>query len=175
MVTCEVLRIGHRPERDKRITTHVALTARAFGACKISLSKPDSRIVDTVEKVTEKFGGDFIIETTTNPKAIVRNWTGTTIHLTMFGLPIDDSLEDVKKCKGPLLFVVGAEKVPPWVFEHSDFNIAIGSQPHSEVSALAIALSKINNVSYNQNFEGELQVVPSGVRRKMINRSEADS
>ena len=27
-----ILRLGHRPERDKRITTHVALTARAFGA-----------------------------------------------------------------------------------------------------------------------------------------------
>ena len=175
MSTCEVLRIGHRPERDKRITTHVALTARAFGACKISLSKPDSRIIDTVDKVTENFGGDFIIETTTNPKAIVKNWAGTTIHLTMFGLPIDDNLEDIKKCKGPLLFVVGAEKVPPWVFEHSDFNIAIGSQPHSEVSALAIALSKINDVSYSQNFEGQLQVVPSGERRQMENSREVDS
>jgi len=30
-----VLRIGHRPFRDKRITTHVALVARAFGADKI--------------------------------------------------------------------------------------------------------------------------------------------
>ena len=26
-----VLRIGHRPARDKRVTTHVALAARAFG------------------------------------------------------------------------------------------------------------------------------------------------
>ena len=175
MGTCEVLRIGHRPERDKRITTHVALTARAFGASKIHLSKPDSRIVSTVDDVTEKFGGDFIIETTTNPKGIVKNWKGTIIHLTMFGLPIDGSLGDIKKSKSPLLFIVGAEKVPPWVFEHSDFNIAIGSQPHSEVSALAIALSKINDVSYNKNFEGQLQVVPSGERRKMKNSSEFDS
>ena len=175
MGNCEVLRIGHRPERDKRITTHVALTARAFGACKISFSKPDTRIVDTVDKVTEKFGGNFIIETTTNPKAIVKNWAGTTIHLTMFGLPIDDSLEDIKKCKDPLLFIVGAEKVPPWVFEHSDFNIAIGSQPHSEVSAIAIALSKVNDASYNQNFDGQLQVVPSGERREMKNSSKMDS
>ncbi|TFG70124.1 MAG: tRNA (cytidine(56)-2'-O)-methyltransferase, partial [Methanomassiliicoccus sp.] len=27
-----VLRLGHRPERDQRVTTHVALTARALGA-----------------------------------------------------------------------------------------------------------------------------------------------
>jgi tRNA (cytidine56-2'-O)-methyltransferase len=27
-----ILRIGHRPERDQRVTTHVGLTARALGA-----------------------------------------------------------------------------------------------------------------------------------------------
>ena len=27
-----VLRLGHRPERDARVTTHVGLTARALGA-----------------------------------------------------------------------------------------------------------------------------------------------
>ena len=27
-----ILRIGHRPERDQRVTTHVALTGRALGA-----------------------------------------------------------------------------------------------------------------------------------------------
>ncbi|MCG7848715.1 MAG: tRNA (cytidine(56)-2'-O)-methyltransferase, partial [ANME-2 cluster archaeon] len=27
-----VLRLGHRPERDQRVTTHVGLTARALGA-----------------------------------------------------------------------------------------------------------------------------------------------
>ena len=31
----EVLRLGHRISRDKRISTHVALVARAFGASKI--------------------------------------------------------------------------------------------------------------------------------------------
>ena len=59
MSSCEVLRIGHRPERDKRITTHVALTARAFGASRISFHRADSRILDTVSDVCKKFGGDF--------------------------------------------------------------------------------------------------------------------
>ena len=27
-----ILRYGHRPQRDKRITSHVALVARSFGA-----------------------------------------------------------------------------------------------------------------------------------------------
>ena len=33
-----VLRLGHRRERDKRITSHLGLTARAFGADNFVLS-----------------------------------------------------------------------------------------------------------------------------------------
>ena len=33
-----VLRLGHRRDRDKRITSHLGLTARAFGANEILLS-----------------------------------------------------------------------------------------------------------------------------------------
>ena len=76
MLNCEILRLGHRPERDKRITTHVALTARAFGATKIHLNRPDSRIVETVSDVSKKFGGSFAIETVSSPKAFVQGWEG---------------------------------------------------------------------------------------------------
>ena len=86
----------------------------------------------------------------------------------MFGISIDEEIDKIKKMEEPLLFIVGAEKVPPWVFEFSDFNIAIGNQPHSEVAALAIALSKVSNNSYNQKFEGgQLKVLPSSERRNM--------
>ena len=33
-----VLRLGHRRERDKRITSHLGLTARAFGADEVILA-----------------------------------------------------------------------------------------------------------------------------------------
>jgi len=174
MSFCHVLRIGHRPERDKRITSHVALTSRAFGAKKMYLHRSDSRVIETVNDVVGKFGGDFVIETTENPKKILKEWSGKIVHLTMFGLPIDENLVEIKKIDEPILVVVGAEKVPPWVFEYSDFNIAIGSQPHSEVSALAIALSKISENSYNQNFDGPIQVIPSGERRNMVDVSKSD-
>jgi len=173
MSYCEVLRIGHRPERDKRITTHVALTARAFGASKISFHRPDSRILATISDVCKKFGGDFEIDTISNPKKLIKEWTGKIIHLTMFGISIDEKVDEIKDFTGPLLFVVGAEKVPPWVFELSDYNIAIGNQPHSEVSALSIALSKIYDKPYNQDFEGgEVKVIPSSERRNMVDTSE---
>ncbi len=171
MVSCEVLRLGHRPERDKRITTHVALTARAFGANKIHLNRPDSRIVKTISDVSEKFGGNFIIETVSNPKSFVQKWKGNILHLTMFGIPLNEKLGVITKSKEPLLIIVGAEKVPPWVFECSDYNVAVGNQPHSEVSALAITLSKINPEGCEQSFDGGLlEVIPSSERRNMISK-----
>lgn len=164
-----VLRIGHRPERDKRITTHVALTSRAFGASKIYISKPDSRVISTIEDVVSKFGGDFEIESISNPKVLVKNWEGMVIHLTMFGLPFFDFETEIKGEKAPLLFVVGAEKVPPWVFEYADYNLSIGNQPHSEVSALAISLSRINENYLSKDFDGPLKVIPTSDHREMVN------
>ena len=167
MVVCEVLRIGHRPERDKRITTHVALTARAFGASKIYISNPDSRIIKSVEEVVSKFGGDFIINPTNSPKKIVQDSKSIIVHLTMFGLSIDKNVEEIKRENKDILFIVGAEKVPPWVFELADYNISVGNQPHSEVAALAIGMNKLNSVSYNTNFQGKLSVIPSATHREM--------
>ena len=92
-----VLRLGHRPERDKRITTHVCLTARAFGCQKVFLSKPDSRVSKTVGEVVEKFGGEFSIENVTSLESFVKKWPGIVVHLTMFGLPIDDFVGELRK------------------------------------------------------------------------------
>jgi len=41
-MTLEVLRLGHRPARDKRITTHVCLTARALGATRVRIAEKDA-------------------------------------------------------------------------------------------------------------------------------------
>ena len=55
-----VLRWGHRMQRDARLTTHVALTARALGASGFLLSDTiDEKIKETVEKVTRSWGGKF--------------------------------------------------------------------------------------------------------------------
>ena len=166
-----VLRIGHRPERDKRITTHVALTSRAFGASRMYLSRPDSRVVTTIDEVVAKFGGDFEIEPLSNPRKFAKNWEGQIVHLTMFGLPLEDFEDKLRTEESPILFIVGAEKVPPWTFEYADYNISIGNQPHSEVSALALTLSRLNENYRTQEFGGPLQVIPSIDHRKMIDTS----
>ncbi|EQD66228.1 tRNA 2'-O-methylase, partial [mine drainage metagenome] len=61
-----VLRIGHRPARDKRITTHVALTARAFGASAIVIDLHDEELERNVRSVTDRFGGSFHVSSGVN-------------------------------------------------------------------------------------------------------------
>jgi len=57
-----VLRWGHR-DRDKRLTSHVALTARALGASGFILADVrDEKVKATVEKVTKQWGGSFHFE-----------------------------------------------------------------------------------------------------------------
>ena len=58
MVT--VLRIGHRPERDKRITTHVALVARAFGAERILVDFKDKELEETFAQISEAEEAEFV-------------------------------------------------------------------------------------------------------------------
>ena len=58
-----VLRLDHRLKRDTRITTHVCLTARAFGASKIYLAgEKDSHLMENVRDTASRFGGNFEIE-----------------------------------------------------------------------------------------------------------------
>ena len=45
----EVLRIGQRVVRDDRVTTHVALVARSFGAKKIYMNEINPDIINTIK------------------------------------------------------------------------------------------------------------------------------
>lgn len=53
----EVLRIGQRVVRDDRVTTHVALVARSFGAQKIYMNEvnPEIRQVLLLIKISSAF------------------------------------------------------------------------------------------------------------------------
>ena len=71
----EVLRIGQRIVRDDRVTTHVALVARALGASKIYMNEVDPEIEDTVEQINETWGGNFEIEFFSNWKDVCLLYT----------------------------------------------------------------------------------------------------
>ena len=81
--------------------------------------------------------GYFDIEIFENWKSIVKHWRnggGKIVHLTMYGLNIDEVIDELRKCD-ELLVVVGASKVPRELYEVSDYNVAIGNQPHSEIAS----------------------------------------
>ena len=155
-----VLRIGHRISRDKRITTHTALVARSFGADKILIDTKDKKIEETIKSTCDRFGGNFEIQTGVKSKDIIKKWDGLVIHLTMYGEELEKSINKIDKKKN-LLIIVGAEKVPVYIYEISDFNISVGNQPHSEVAALAVLLDRISNGEWlNKKFNGKIQIIP---------------
>jgi tRNA (cytidine56-2'-O)-methyltransferase len=165
-VRIEVLRLGHRPQRDKRVTTHVALTARALGAAAVHIAEDDSDVVRSVRAVAERFGGAFTIDSGTGWKGPIKAWKaagGQVVHLTMYGLPLREVIGRITKRGSDVLVVVGAEKVPADLYSLADENVAVGSQPHSEVAALAITLDRLRAGAWeDDSFAGaRMQVIPT--------------
>jgi tRNA (cytidine56-2'-O)-methyltransferase len=135
-----VLRLGHRIERDKRLSTHCGLVARAFGARKIIYSgQKDSGLEESISSVVRGWGGPFSIEHTESGRKVIKDWKGKSVHLTVYGMPVQEKIRAIRKVKN-LLVVVGGEKVPPEVYQECDWNIQVSGQPHSEVAALAVFL-----------------------------------
>ena len=150
----EVVRIGQRLVRDDRVTTHVALVSRGFGAERIYMTEINPEIKDTIKKINNTWGGNFEVEFIEKWKVIVKkkkNDGFKIVHLSMYGESINDAQEKIRNEKD-LLIVVGAEKVPREIYELADYNVGVGSQPHSEISALAILLDRIQK---GKQFEKE--------------------
>ncbi|WNY28207.1 hypothetical protein MmiEs2_03910 [Methanimicrococcus stummii] len=171
-----VLRLGHRPERDKRITTHVGLTARALGASGMLLASDDQKITDNIKEMTGRWGGDFFVENNVSMTKEIRNWKengGKVCHLSMYGINLPDAVPELKK-HDKLMIIVGAEKVPGEIYELADWNVAVGNQPHSEVAALAITMDRIaESDPLTAVFENaELTVVPTAKGKNVIHDNE---
>lgn len=163
-----VLRLGHRKERDKRVTTHVGLVARAFGADELILSTKDMQIKNSVEKVSEKFGGVFKVSYTQKWQNYIKKFNGIKVHLTMYGVNVNNIIKKIPKNKD-ILIIVGAEKVPKIVYELVDYNVAIGNQPHSEVSALSIFLDRFfNKKEIEKDFKGRIKIIPCEKGKKVV-------
>ncbi len=164
-----ILRLGHRPERDARITTHVGLTARALNAKGMLLTVDDKTEADSINRVVKAWGGDFFVRTGVGYRSAMRQWKdkgGIVVHLTMYGINLPDCIDAIRdewKSSKDLLVVVGAEKVPGDVYQLADYNVAVGNQPHSEVAALALFLDRLQEgQTLRQEFKGsELKIIPS--------------
>jgi tRNA (cytidine56-2'-O)-methyltransferase len=165
-----VLRLGHRIKRDERISTHCGLVARAFGADGIIYSgEKDNSLLDSIKKVVERFGGPFEVKYEKNWRKVIKNWKGKIAHLTMYGLPVQEKIEEIKNCKEDLLIVIGGEKVPGEVYNLVNWNIAITNQPHSEVAALAIFLHELfEGKEFEKEFKGKVKIMPQERGKKVI-------
>ena len=172
-----VLRLGHRKGRDKRVTTHVGLVARAFGADGIILSgEKDEGVINSLKKVSEnwgtKDGKEFFVEYRRNWRKVIKEFKGKKVHLTMYGIPVDKKISEIKRVtKGKnLLVIVGAEKVPREVYDESDYNISVTTQPHSEIAALAIFLDRYYG-GKELSFEfkgGKLKINPTEKGKEVL-------
>jgi len=160
-----ILRIGHRPERDQRVTTHVALTGRALGATGMYLAASDKGVVQSVLDVAERWGGQFFCEDTVKWRTCIRDWKaagGKVAHLTMYGINLPDIIEEIRPCE-KLLVVVGAEKVPGEMYGLADYNVAVTGQPHSEIASLALFLDRYHEGrEFGGTFPGaKIRIIPS--------------
>jgi tRNA (cytidine56-2'-O)-methyltransferase len=170
-----VLRLGHRPERDKRITTHVGLVARAFGAEEMLLAARDKGVEESLTRVAERWGGSFGLRAGVSWKREVVSWKekgGKVVHLTMYGSGLQEALKEIRGSP-EILVVVGAEKVPAEIYQLADWNVAVGNQPHSEVAALAVFLDRLfEGQELSKEFEGGLKIIPSPRGKHVVGNDE---
>jgi tRNA (cytidine56-2'-O)-methyltransferase len=174
-----VLRWGHR-FRDERLTTHVALAARAFGASEFILADvKDEKIKATIEKVVRQWGGPFDFKMAVPWKQAVREWKkndGLVVHLTAYGenIQTSDVLRRIKASGKNVMVIVGSQKVPSEFFSEkvSDFNVAIGNQPHSECSSLAVFLDRFfEGKTLEKEFEAwKIKAEPVSRGKRVVKR-----
>ena len=169
-----VLRLGHRFERDARLTSHVALAARALGADEIVIADViDERLKKTVDEVSSNWGGHFEVKMGIPWREFVKDWQskgGEVIHLTMYGQPLSDLINRIRRSTRDKLIVIGATKVPGEIYRMADYNISVSSQPHSECSALAIFLHELfQGKELEKKFSGaKIKVVPQAKGKRIL-------
>lgn len=164
-----VLRLGHRIKRDQRISTHVALTARALGVNEIIFTgEKDSSLISSINKVVENWGGSFKAEYSSNWKEVIfrsKDRGDYIVHLTMYGANLPEVLDEVKENfkRRDLLVIIGGAKVPAEIYSLADINVAITNQPHSEVAALALFLRDLlgEQIYYQRFPEAKIVIHPS--------------
>lgn len=168
-----IARLNHRRDRDKRITTHACLVARAFGAKKIIIfGEKDESIRRSIENVNEKWGRGIEIEFMNSVKKFLNEIkiSYKIIHLTMYGVALTKKIEEIRKEKR-IVIVIGGKKVPRFVYEVAHYNVSITNQPHSEIAALAVFLHEyMKGKEFKLQFNGaKIKILPSE-RGKIIQK-----
>lgn len=167
-----VLRVGQRYVRDDRTLTHLCLVSRALGAESIYLEDAEKDVTGTLEEVNKRWGGDFKAVLGNSWRKVIQDAKKEgrkVVHLTMYGVPIQEAVEAIR-AEEKLLIVVGGPKVPGRVYHEADFNVSVTSQPHSEIAALAIVLHEIQmGEELKRTFEkSKLRILPSSRGKRVV-------
>ena len=116
---------------------------------------------ESIGRVVSEWGGSFTFEFSESWRSVISGWRGRIVHLTMYGLPVREVIPEIRGEGSDILVVVGGAKVPGEVYGLADWNVGVTSQPHSEVSALAVFLHEF--------WEGgELGLAFPGARRRVV-------
>ncbi|MEM3095641.1 MAG: tRNA (cytidine(56)-2'-O)-methyltransferase [Nitrososphaerota archaeon] len=174
------MRLGHRIERDKRLTTHVGLTARAFGACHMYYSgEMDKTVSGSLTRVADMWGGSFGVSYIGDWRSFLQKWRetgGLVVHLTMYGLPLKNVIGELRGMwrDRKTLVVVGGEKVQPEIFQLAHYNVSVTTQPHSEVAALAVFLDWLQQGDEldKEYQEARMRVMPSPRGKRVITTTD---
>ena len=175
-IVINVLRLSHRIVRDARMSTHLCLVARAFGADKVYYTgKKDALLEKSVSRTVSNWGGNFNVEHANDWEKIVKQHKQkrfTIVHLTMYGLAFHKIMNKVMQKN--LLIIVGGEKVPSKIYKLSDYNVSIGSQPHSEVAALAVMLHMVtDSAEFKLKFkDAGISITPSSTSKLVTKTSK---
>jgi tRNA (cytidine56-2'-O)-methyltransferase len=110
----------------------------------------------------------------------VKHWKdkgGIVVHLTVYGENIQASnvLNRIKDEGKDVMVIVGSQKVPGEFYSKivSDFNVAIGNQPHSECASLAVFLDRFfEGKELTKAFKSaKLRIAPSSRGKKIIRKA----
>ena len=181
----DVLRLGYRLGRDPRITTHLALVSRALGADRFLLAgDEDPKMFDNLESVSDRFGSGMVCDHIKGPMGWLRRFVeedagdgepGVAVHLTMYGEPFRQAIPRIRRDRPPVV-IVGGAKVPGDVYKYSQYNLAVGNQPHSEVAALALFLDAWHGESGSERAFDDARLIieptSSGKRVRDLDREE---
>jgi tRNA (cytidine56-2'-O)-methyltransferase len=85
-------------------------------------------------------------------------------------------LQKIKASGKDVLVIVGSQKVPGEFYssEISDFNVAIGNQPHSECASLAVFLDRyFEGKTLAKSFEkAKMRIVPRKRGKKVTSHHQ---
>ena len=168
----QVLRVGQRYVRDDRTLTHLCLVSRALGAETIYLEDAEKDVEGTLEEVNRTWGGDFKAVLGLSWRKVIQEAKKEgrkVVHLTMYGLPLQEVAPQLRELER-VLIVVGGPKVPGKVYHEADYNVAVTSQPHSEIAALALVLHEMQGgEELKRTFQkSKLRILPTARGKRVV-------